>query len=235
MYSVLIADDDIYTTDILLKLILKNTNIKLLDICHDGNETLKDIYEMNPDICILDLNMPCKNGLEILNEIKNKNINCKFIIFSGYDNLINDLDKFPFIKSIILKGGSLDKLLYAINAITKEFNYSNIKSKITDTLHSFGFNISTSGTKYLIDCILFCIERPSCLKNLSKYVYPIIAKQNSTNPSNIVWNINRSIKSMWRYTKDIQKTSEFFNLESIRKPNIKNIISTFVDVFEEYS
>lgn len=233
MVNILIADDNIYTTDIILKLIIKNNNIRLVNICHDGNETLKDIYELKPDICILDLDMPYKTGIEILDETSKRNLNCKFIIYSGCDFLINKLRKYPLVKSIIIKGPSFDTLLRELNETAKEINYINIKSEITHTLNSFYFNISASGTKYLIDCILFCLENPNSLKNLSKYVYPKIAKQNLTTPNKIVWNINRSIKSMWRYTPNTEYTSEFFSLESIRKPNIKNIISTFIDMYEK--
>ena len=235
MVSVLIANSNVFTTDIILKLIIKNPNIKLLDICHDGNETLEDIYELNPDVCVLDLDMPNKTGLDILNEIKNKNtnLNCKFIIFSDYDYLIQEIKDFSLIKSIIPKGESFNRLLQELNEITEEFNYSIIKNEILHTLSSFCFNTSACGTKYLIDCIIFCLKYPYSLKNLSKYVYPIVAKQNSTSADKIVWNINRSIKSMWRYTPNVQKVSEFFNLESVRKPNIKNIISTFIDNYEK--
>lgn len=233
MVTFLIADDNIFTTDIILKLIIKNNNIKLLDVCHDGNETLKDIYELNPDVCILDLDMPYITGLEILDKAEKENINCKFIVFSGCDYLINKLRNYSPIRSVIIKGSSFDNLLRELNEISKEINYINIKSEIIHTLTSFYFNPSASGTKYLIDCILFCLEQPNYLRNLSKLVYPIIAKQNFTTPNKIVWNINRSIKSMWRYTPDIKYTSKFFNLESVRKPNIKNIISTFIDIYEK--
>lgn len=151
MYILLFTDDDIYTANELENNIVKNNNIKLLDICYTKNE------------------------------------------------------------------------------IFNKLNYSNSKSEIINTLNSFGFNTSASGTKYLIDCILLCLEKPNYFKNLSKFVYPIIAQQHSTDTNKVVWNINRSIKSMWRYTPDTQKTSIFFNLDSIRKPNIKNIISAFVD------
>ena len=77
MVSVLIANSNVFTTDIILKLIIKNPNIKLLDICHDGNETLEDIYELNPDVCVLDLDMPNKTGLDILNEIKKQKYKLK--------------------------------------------------------------------------------------------------------------------------------------------------------------
>lgn len=233
MVNILIADDNIFITDVILKLVIKNNNIKLLDVCHDGNETLKDIYELKPDVCILDLDMPHLTGLEILEQVEKENIACKFIIFSGCDYLVNKLRNYPSIKSIIIKGSSFDKLVQELNEISKEINYINIKSEIIHTLTSFYFNPSASGTKYLIDCILLCLEQPNCLKNLSKLVYPKVAIQNSTTPNKIVWNINRSIKSMWRYTPDIEYASSFFNLESVRRPNIKNIISTFIDNYDK--
>lgn len=177
--------------------------------------------------------MPYITGLEILDKAEKENINCKFIVFSGCDYLINKLRNYSSIRSVIIKGSSFDNLLRELNEISKEINYINIKSEIIHTLTSFYFNPSASGTKYLIDCILFCLEQPNYLRNLSKLVYPIIAKQNFTTPNKIVWNINRSIKSMWRYTPDIKYTSKFFNLESVRKPNIKNIISTFIDIYEK--
>lgn len=233
MVNILIADDNIFITDIILKLIIKNNDIKLLNICHDGDETLKDIYELKPDVCILDLDMPYKTGLEILDEVEKENINCKFIVFSGCDYLINKLNNYTSITSIINKGTSFDRLVHELSEISKEMNYINIKSEIMNTLASFHFNLSTSGTKYLIDCILLCLERPNYIKNLSQEVYPKVAIKNLTTSNKILWNINRSIKSMWRYTPDTEYTSSFFNLDSIRKPNVKSIISTFIDIYNK--
>lgn len=67
-YKVLLADDD----PGLRKLVGTTLGTDDFNLYHaaDGDETLKLARDERPDIILLDINMPKKNGLEVCREIK---------------------------------------------------------------------------------------------------------------------------------------------------------------------
>ena len=72
---ILIVDDDPADVEI-MKILLKEAGLRFtLDVCDDGQEASQRLSarqraEPFPDLVLLDLNLPRKNGSEILQEIK---------------------------------------------------------------------------------------------------------------------------------------------------------------------
>lgn len=70
MNQVVLADDD-WDHGILFKIVLKQVDpSKKLTIVRDGEALIKYLSQNQPDLIFLDLNMPCKNGIECLQEIR---------------------------------------------------------------------------------------------------------------------------------------------------------------------
>ncbi len=79
-YTILIADDEIGIRELLNELFKDEYNIL---IAENGEKAIKLIDKENPDLCILDIRMPKKNGIQILEHIKKKEINTKPIIITA--------------------------------------------------------------------------------------------------------------------------------------------------------
>lgn len=70
MNKVLLADDD-EDHGFLFKMVLKQVDpSKTLYIIKDGDSLLQSLQTQVPDLLFLDLNMPCKSGLECLQDIR---------------------------------------------------------------------------------------------------------------------------------------------------------------------
>ena len=78
--TILIADDEKEIRD-LLRLYLENEDYKIVEAA-DGMETMAVIKDKNPDLCLLDIMMPGKDGLSVLKEIR-KESNIPVIIISA--------------------------------------------------------------------------------------------------------------------------------------------------------
>ena len=71
MNHVVLADDD-KDHGFLFRMVLKQVDpSKTVSIVKDGAELMEFLKRKTPDLLFLDLNMPCKNGLECLTEIRN--------------------------------------------------------------------------------------------------------------------------------------------------------------------
>jgi len=73
MYKVLIADDSASTRLALEKIIEKEPDFKIIGVAFDGEELLRKIEYLKPDVITLDLEMPNLNGLKALEKIMKSN------------------------------------------------------------------------------------------------------------------------------------------------------------------
>ena len=86
--TVLIADD---ATDILMVLqkTLEQCNCKVVATAENGEQAIELLEQHNPDLVFLDIEMPNKTGLEVLDVIKERNISVCPIIVSGHSSKEN--------------------------------------------------------------------------------------------------------------------------------------------------
>lgn len=83
--NLLIVDDE--------ELIVDNLRITLEDLCdriftaHNGVEALEIILQNEIHCIICDINMPRMNGVELIKEIRSKNMDMPFIFYTGHGNV----------------------------------------------------------------------------------------------------------------------------------------------------
>ena len=106
-------------------------NIDIVGEAEDGEIALEVIEEKNPDIILLDINMPFLNGLSLLQKLKDINNKSIVIIISGYDDFSYaqralQFDVFDYILKPVNKKSMeeiITKAIYKLNEIEKENNY----------------------------------------------------------------------------------------------------------------
>lgn len=77
----IVAADD--NTRILSTLVAAlSTEFDVIATATDGQSALNQIQSLEPEVAVLDLNMPGLNGIEILREIKRQRLRCRAVICS---------------------------------------------------------------------------------------------------------------------------------------------------------
>lgn len=91
MAKVMIADDS-EAIRLVLQDILSIGNHEVVAQATNGDEAIKKFSEVLPDVLLLDLAMPKKDGLAVLKEIMSKHPNAKVILITASDNqnIINE-------------------------------------------------------------------------------------------------------------------------------------------------
>lgn len=84
MIKILIADDHPLILKGLKILIDEESDMKIVDIATDGSEALKKLRANKYDITVMDISMPKKTGVEILEELKYEKIKTPILILSVY-------------------------------------------------------------------------------------------------------------------------------------------------------
>ena len=115
---VLIADDHAVVRRGLKTLINSEPGMSLVDEAADGVEAVQKAKALQPDVILLDLMMPRKNGMEAIVEIKQNNPDARILVLTSFAE--ND-KVYAAIKAgalgYLLKDSSPEELLDAIRDI----------------------------------------------------------------------------------------------------------------------
>lgn len=217
---------------------ISQANISGLNIFHidnSGKEAIHTIINYNPDIILLDLQMPDISGINILDELIKHKINSKVIIMSGYPELIykcKNYKYYDYIYKLLAKPFSINSLLDTLKSFVSEFDINNIKDFVIQQLSSLNFSHKSTGYFYLIDVITLIIEKNYINYNLEKDIYEQIAKKYNkiVKSFQIKWNINKLIETMYRDT-DMNILHSFFNTLDDSKPTAKLIINAVIEKY----
>jgi two-component system, NarL family, response regulator DesR len=82
MIRIVIAEDQRLLLGALGSLLDLEDDMEVVGKAKDGQEALTLINQHQPDICIMDIEMPVKSGLDVAEEIKNQD--CKVIILTTF-------------------------------------------------------------------------------------------------------------------------------------------------------
>src|SRR5690625_1698099 len=85
MISILLADDHSIVRSGIKLIINNKTDMKVKYVAEDGNEAVQKALKHQPDIVIMDLNMPKKNGLLAMKQISEANKNIKLIALTMHE------------------------------------------------------------------------------------------------------------------------------------------------------
>ena len=122
--KVMIADDHVLMREGVKQLLEYDGSIKVISEAADGVECLKILETVTPDILLLDINMPNKNGIEVLEDIKNKHIDIKILILTVHNEIEYLLRAVDIgVDGYILKDSESAELKKAINYIYNGENY----------------------------------------------------------------------------------------------------------------
>lgn len=125
-----------------LKLALNSEkNINVIGESEDNIEIVQKIIAAKPDVVLMDINMPEKDGLTIAKEIKKVNKSIKIIILTMMDNELYVMDALKSnLEGFIYKDSKIIELVDAIQKVYNGEKYFNeeIKNRILDHISSKG-------------------------------------------------------------------------------------------------
>jgi DNA-binding NarL/FixJ family response regulator len=82
--AILIVDDNLNFADRMTGLLREVTSVGDIHTATDYDETVRLLAEEKPDVVLLDINLPGKNGIEILRMIKKDSRECEVIMITNH-------------------------------------------------------------------------------------------------------------------------------------------------------
>ena len=205
--KVLMIDDNVNLIEMVGDYFEDHSKIELVGRCHDGEEGLNVIKEgkLDFDLVILDLIMPKKDGIGVLKELKNLNMNLNIIVATSYNapETIRKVSEYG-VNYYILKPFDLsdleDKILDIFNVTTNKsinlFN-NNLHISISKILHELGMPSHIKGYQYVREAISLIYDKPDMVGGITKELYPELASRFDTTVSRVERAIRHAIEVSW--------------------------------------
>ena len=205
--KILMIDDNTSLVEMVKEYFKDNQKIEVSLTCKDGLEGLKTILEKPDeyDIILLDLVMPVKDGIYVLDELNRRGIEKNIIVETSYNepNVIRKVSEYG-VNYYVLKPFDLTDLENRIielsnNIQGKTINlyHSNLQISITKMLHELGMPSHIKGYQYIREGITMIFNDPSLIGGITKELYPDLATKFDTTVSRVERDIRHAIEVSW--------------------------------------
>ncbi len=217
--KVLMIDDNVSLVDMVREYFSDHKRIEIVDCAYDGEEGLNKIVNSGDsyDLVLLDLIMPKKDGLYVLEELKKKNITKNIIVETSYNEpkVIRKVSEYGVNYYILkpfdlldLESKILDIFEY-INSKSINLYHSNLQISITRMLHELGMPSHIKGYQYIREGINMIYNNPDIIGGITKELYPDIASKYDTTVSRVERAIRHAIEVSWN-RGDLDYMEELF-------------------------
>ncbi|MFA5658932.1 MAG: response regulator [Oscillospiraceae bacterium] len=134
MFSVYIIDDEpLSVEETALSIPWMDNGMQVIGSQTSPERAVEEIVEKKPDVVFCDLKMPVIDGNRLIRIVKDKGIDCEFIMLSAYDGFS---DSREFFRNngfdYLLKPINLDEMQMVLERLTKKLSEKNPSFDISD-------------------------------------------------------------------------------------------------------
>lgn len=218
--SVYLVDDSLEIIHTLKEAFIKSDAYEIVGSATNGEQCLTELHGKQIDILILDLILPKKDGITVLKELKQHKIEARHILcISPFMNelIFSKVQEYR-VDYIMMKPFAFDELVDKLNFIVgfsnklkkssqlevnldegerKRIAKLELESEITELLHEIGIPAHIKGYMYLRTAILETYLNVDFLGQITKVLYPEIARKYNTSASRVERAIRHAIEVAW--------------------------------------
>ncbi len=224
--TVLIADDNAEFAMTLTNYLEQQEDMEIIGIAKDGNEAYDMITSTAPDIVLLDVIMPHLDGLGVLEKLSNTKMEkypmCIMLSAVGQDKITQRAITLG-AEYYVVKPFDIELLIKRIREIKNHQNVpirnnllsretrtpyieisadakkdeKNLEALVTNVIHEVGIPAHIKGYQYLREAIMMVVNDIEVINQITKQLYPEIAKSYHTTPSRVERAIRHAIEVAW--------------------------------------
>ena len=218
--KIMVVDDNKEFTKILTMFVNGEQDMEVVCSAYDGLNVVSLIKQYNPDVVLLDIIMPEKDGLAVLEEIQEKiekrplivmmsaigqeKITQKALSLGAMYYVVKPFDLATLTDRLReLVGTTANSVLekshgeYIFKPQNKSRKVAPIEVRVTNLIHDVGVPAHIKGYQYLREAIIMSVENEEVINAVTKTLYPALAKSFKTTPSRVERAIRHAIEVAW--------------------------------------
>lgn len=220
--KIVIVDDNKEFVKLLSLYINTQDDMEVVECANDGQNVIKIIKEQKPDILLLDIIMPEKDGLVVLEElVKQKEIKIpttivmsaigqekitqKAISLGATYYVVKPFDMGTLVerlRDLLESDNSYDSTntttCYTKSDMNKKMESDvSLEVRATNIIHDVGVPAHIKGYQYIREAILLAVKNEEIINSITKALYPTLARKFNTTPSRVERAIRHAIEVAW--------------------------------------
>ncbi len=221
--KVLIADSSEAFCDRLKDALQQRGGFDLVGAANDGDEALRLLQQTQPDILVLDLMLPKRDGISILRLAHDMSKPPVALVttalLTGYiSQSMNSLG----VEYFMLKPCDITAVVEHLEEIRSDQEAKKpqlvrrnqrqepgIEAMVTRIIHEIGVPAHIKGYQYLREAIIIAVNDMDVINAITKVLYPQVAKAFGTTPSRVERAIRHAIEVAWD-RGDLDTLQRFF-------------------------
>lgn len=251
-----IIDDSQQTKDVVKANFENDSRFQVVYFDGNGAIARDQIVRTQPDVVLLDLVLPNKDGLAVLGELgalesapkvmvttalTNQNFVQKAVALGAKDYVVKPFDVAALKDRILaVYGAEQENTSAAAQQEVDKFwgdkkrilyKNHNLEEKISNIFITVGIPAHIKGYQFLREAIKMAIEEPEIVNSITKKLYPSIAARFDTSASKVERAIRHAIEVAWNRGK-IENINDVFGLkvyDSNEKPTNGEFIALVAD------
>jgi two-component system response regulator (stage 0 sporulation protein A) len=188
----------------------KAEDFQLLHVGEDGDEGIKKIMSAKPDVVVTGMFLKGADGVSVIQTVKKTWPNAKIVAMGVAVDFVIEKALALGVDYYLAKPFDASVAVERIRELIKEEERADVKEypsktrkavtideKISEIFISIGIPPHIKGYGYLREGIKMTVKTPEIMNNVTKKLYPGIAKKFSTSPSKVERAIRHAIEVAW--------------------------------------
>ena len=186
----------------------------------DGEQAVRSITEKRPDVLVLDLMLPKKDGIGVLKAISAMEHKPITLATSAFmTEYVSTAAANLGVRYLMLKPCDMTALVERLEEIrggeslripaARRGGKTSIESMVTGIIHEIGVPAHIKGYQYLREAIIIAVNDMDVINAITKVLYPQVAKTFQTTPSRVERAIRHAIEVAWD-RGDLDTLQRFF-------------------------
>ncbi len=204
----------------LSKALAQAPGFQVIGTANDGELALRRIQELRPQVLVLDLMLPKRDGISILKALAAQKLQPATLVTTGFVTeyvasaavslgarylMMKPCETSVLVERLEEIRGGQDQNLLTLNRTGK----NSIEAMVTSIIHEIGVPAHIKGYQYLREAIIIAVNDMDVINAITKVLYPQVAKTFQTTPSRVERAIRHAIEVAWD-RGDLDTLQKFF-------------------------
>ena len=218
--TVMIADNTEDFCQGLTAALQRTGGFQVIGTACDGEQAVRMVTERKPDILVLDMMLPKRDGISILKAISAMERKPITLATSGFvTDYVASAAANLGVRYLMLKPCDMTALVERLQEIRGGENQrktlarrpdkTSIETMVTGIIHEIGVPAHIKGYQYLREAIIIAVNDMDVINAITKVLYPQVAKTFQTTPSRVERAIRHAIEVAWD-RGDLDTLQRFF-------------------------
>ena len=218
--TVFIADNSEEFCNQLAAALNKAQGFQVVGTANDGEQTLRALAERRPDVLVLDMMLPKRDGISILKALAAMERRPATLATSGFiTEFVASTAANLGVRYLMLKPCDISALVERLeelrggndrrSTVVRRADKTNIETMVTNIIHEIGVPAHIKGYQYLREAIIIAVNDMDVINAITKVLYPQVAKAFQTTPSRVERAIRHAIEVAWD-RGDLDTLQRFF-------------------------